>query len=88
MGLRQMRKVDLMKKIMFALAIMSLATLSWADASKQTDTDRLDKAAEVLHQVMAAPDKGIPQEVMDHAKCVEFWGSDTRECEPMKDTNK
>jgi SH3 domain-containing YSC84-like protein 1 len=60
-----------MKKIMFALAVMSLATLSWAaDSTKQTDTDRLDKAAEVLHQVMAAPDKGIPQEVMDHAKCV------------------
>jgi len=70
MGLRQMRKVDLMKKIMFALAVMSLATLSWADDTKQNDTDRLDKAGAVLQQVMAAPDKGIPQEVMDHAKCV------------------
>lgn len=59
-----------MKKIMFALALTSLATLSWAADTKQSDTDRLDNAAEVLHQVMAAPDKGIPQEVMDHAKCV------------------
>ncbi len=27
-------------------------------------------AATVLHEVMAAPDKGIPEEVMEHAKCV------------------
>lgn len=59
-----------MKKIMLALAMASLATLSWADDTKQSDTDRLDKAAEVLHQVMNTPDKGIPSEVMDHAKCV------------------
>ena len=59
-----------MKKIMFALAVMSLATMSWADDTKQSDTERLDKAAAVLHEVMAAPDKGVPQEVLDHAKCV------------------
>lgn len=59
-----------MKKIMFALAMMSLATLSWAKDDKQSDTERLDKSAEVLQQVMAAPDRGIPQEVLEHAKCV------------------
>jgi len=59
-----------MKKLMLALAVASLATAGWADDTKQSDTTRLDKAAEVLQQVMAAPDKGIPQEVMDHAKCV------------------
>ena len=62
-----------MKKIMFALAgisLMSLATVSWASDTKQSDTDRLDKAAQVLTQVMGAPDKGIPQEVLDHAKCI------------------
>ena len=59
-----------MKKIMFALAVMSLATMSWASDTKQSDTDRLDKAATVLKEVMSTPDKGIPQEVMDHAKCV------------------
>ena len=59
-----------MKKIMLTLAVASLATLSWADDTKQSDTERLDKAATVLQQVMQAPDKGIPSEVMDHAKCV------------------
>ena len=50
-----------MKKIMFALAVASLATLSWADDTKQDATERLDKAATVLQEVMGAPDKGIPQ---------------------------
>ena len=48
-----------MKKLMLALAVASLATAGWADDTKQSDTTRLDKAAEVLQQVMAAPDKGI-----------------------------
>jgi len=69
-GLLVNAKGGFMRKIMLALAIASLATLSWAKDDKQSDTDRLDKAGEVLQQVMAAPDKGIPQEVMDHAKCV------------------
>ena len=31
---------------------------------------RLDEAGKVMHQLMAAPDTGIPQEVLDNAKCV------------------
>jgi lipid-binding SYLF domain-containing protein len=66
-----MRKVDVMKKIMLTIAVASLAAMSWAsDQDKQDTTERLDKAAAVLHEVMAAPDRGIPEEVMEHAKCV------------------
>ena len=31
---------------------------------------RLDEGGKVMHQLMAAPDTGIPQEVLDNAKCV------------------
>jgi lipid-binding SYLF domain-containing protein len=31
---------------------------------------RLDEAAAVLSEVMAAPDKGIPQELIEHAHCI------------------
>ena len=30
----------------------------------------LRQAGDVLHEIMAAPDKGIPEEVLDHAKCI------------------
>src|SRR5258708_39942211 len=61
-----------MKKLVLTLAVVSLATIGWADEKDQNGatTDRLDHAAEVLHQIMAAPDKGIPEEVLEHAKCV------------------
>jgi len=59
-----------MKKVFFLIAIMSLARASWADDTREAAIDRLHHAGEVLRQVMATPDKGIPQEVLDHAKCV------------------
>ena len=60
-----------MKKIMLTLALASLAAMSAAaEQDKHDTTDRLNMAATVLHEVMSAPDKGIPEEVMEHAKCV------------------
>jgi SH3 domain-containing YSC84-like protein 1 len=69
MGFRK-NEVETMKKILFLMAMMSLAAMSWADETKQTADDRLHQAGEVLRQIMATPDKGIPQEVLDHAKCI------------------
>jgi lipid-binding SYLF domain-containing protein len=60
-----------MKKIMLTLAVIGLATtMSWADDDRQEAADRLDHSAKVMHEIMAAPDKGIPDEVLDHAKCI------------------
>src|SRR5579884_31122 len=43
-----------------------------SDATAEHDKTvaRLDEAAKVMNQLMAAPDTGIPQEVLDNAKCV------------------
>jgi lipid-binding SYLF domain-containing protein len=30
----------------------------------------MDHAGAVLHEIMSAPDKGIPEEVLQHAKCI------------------
>ena len=38
--------------------------------TREAVTNRLDNAALVLHQIMATPGKGIPAEVLEHAKCV------------------
>ena len=46
-----------MKKIMMTLAVFGLAAMTCAaEQDKQDTSERLDKAAAVLHQVMAAPD--------------------------------
>jgi lipid-binding SYLF domain-containing protein len=58
-----------MKKILMLLATLSLTSYVWAADSHEVD-ERLQHAGEVLNQIMAAPDQGIPEEVMDHAKCI------------------
>jgi SH3 domain-containing YSC84-like protein 1 len=59
-----------MKKVMFVFAMLSLGALSWAASAREDATDRLDSATTVLHEIMSMPDKGIPEEVLEHAKCV------------------
>jgi len=59
-----------MKKVMLFLAMLSLGTLCWAGSAREDATDRLDNAKTVLHEIMGMPDKGIPEEVLEHAKCV------------------
>ena len=59
-----------MKKLMLLVVVFSLGCLSWAGTGRQDATERLDHAAKVLHEIMQAPDNGIPEEVLEHAKCV------------------
>jgi lipid-binding SYLF domain-containing protein len=59
-----------MKKLLLLVALLSLASLGWADSNRESSTDRLDNAGKVLREIMAAPDKGIPEEVFEHAKCI------------------
>lgn len=59
-----------MKKFVVAFAVMSLTALSWADTPKEAATHRLQSAGDVLNAIMAAPDNGIPDEVIEHAKCI------------------
>jgi lipid-binding SYLF domain-containing protein len=61
-----------MKKLVTLVAMFSLgmASAAWAETDRQSTMDRLDHAGRVLHEVMAAPDSGIPQEVLEHAKCI------------------
>jgi lipid-binding SYLF domain-containing protein len=58
-----------MKKVLVLLAIMSLGLMAWAD-EKEDATDRLENATKVLNEIMSTPDKGIPNEVLDGAKCI------------------
>ena len=60
-----------MKKLVALVALFCLgaATVAWSETREELQ-NRLDNAALVLHQIMNTPDKGIPEEVLEHAKCV------------------
>lgn len=55
-----------MKKLVGFSMVLLLAGFAFAD----TPAERIEKSAQVLRQIMATPDKGIPNEVFDKAKCV------------------
>ena len=62
-----------MKGLIFLLAILSFGTMCWAGSQRhrrRDDVNRLDKAATVLHQIMDAPDRRIPDWTMKRAMCV------------------
>jgi|SRR5271165_3290315 len=62
-----------MKKYAIFVAMLGLgcmASAAWAGSDRSATDDRLDHAARVLHEIMSAPDSGIPEEVLEHAKCV------------------
>ena len=60
-----------MKKFMTLVALFGLGAASIATAETREEVqNRLDNATLVLHQVMSAPDKGIPEEVLEHAQCI------------------
>src|ERR1035438_4455481 len=59
-----------MKKMMTLVALLSLTSIGWAGSNREATNDRLDHAGKVLHEIMAAPDKGIPEEVLEHSKCI------------------
>jgi len=58
--------------LVLGTGLLLLASVAWsADDKDQSDIDkRLDASAKVLNEIMATPDKAIPDKVMHDAKCV------------------
>jgi lipid-binding SYLF domain-containing protein len=62
-----------MKKTMSVLLIGFLGvvgTYAWAGSAREDSVARLNSSVDVLHAIMATPDKGIPEEVLSNAKCI------------------
>jgi lipid-binding SYLF domain-containing protein len=62
-----------MKKTI-SLLLMTLigmvGTYAWAGTARQDTVERLQSSVDVLHSIMNTPDKGIPEEVLNDAKCI------------------
>ncbi len=53
-----------------SLLTLSLATFAFAGPGQQDTYARLQAAGVVMNEIMAAPDKAIPEEVLHGAKCI------------------
>lgn len=49
--------------------LLGLVSLAWSE-DREDEVKRVQASANVLDEIMAAPDKGIPQDIMESAVCV------------------
>ena len=59
-----------MKKLSLLAAALSFGTMAFAAESKTEVVKRINESAAVFQEINATPDKGIPQELLEKAKCV------------------
>ena len=53
-----------------AVAALTLTLLPCVTIAQQVETDRMTEAARVLEEVLAAPDKGVPEAIIEKAQAV------------------
>jgi len=65
--------VKVIKLMLAALLIALTATLAPSSSARTTadddTTERLNAAAEMLNEILTAPDKGVPQDLLDKSAC-------------------
>ena len=57
----------------FVLVVLMSALLllpAFADSDREDDVQRIHNSAEVLKEIMSTPDKAIPRELLESAKCI------------------
>jgi len=66
------KKQSSLRVLMIGTTLLLLTGLCWPkDKGDQSDiAKRIDESAKVLNEVMATPDKAIPDKVMKDAKCI------------------
>jgi lipid-binding SYLF domain-containing protein len=60
----------MMKKLIPLVAMLALTGASWAREANTKVEERSQNAAEVFQEVVNTPDKAIPLEIVEHAKCI------------------
>jgi len=65
----RLRRLMKQRTLLFIVLAMALNPC-WAGKVGVKAEARLENAADVLHEILDAPDKGIPKEVLESAKCI------------------
>ena len=59
-----------MKRSLCMLSLLACTALAPSLSALSEGEKRLDQAATVLSEIMATPDKGIPQDLLEKAHCI------------------
>ncbi len=68
----------MLKRILIATTLVLLVTLTAVASDREDDVTRTDKATQVFKEIMNAPDRGIPQDLLESAKCIAIIPGDVK----------
>jgi SH3 domain-containing YSC84-like protein 1 len=60
----------MLKRVLIVTTLALFATLTAVASDREDDVNRINKSAQVFHEIMSAPDQGIPQELLESVKCI------------------
>jgi lipid-binding SYLF domain-containing protein len=60
----------MLKRLLIVITLITLATLTAVASDREDDVKRTDRAAQVFKEIMNTPDQGIPQDLLESAKCI------------------
>jgi lipid-binding SYLF domain-containing protein len=60
----------MLKRFLVVTSLALLVTLTAVASDREDDVNRTHKAAQVFHEIMNTPDQGIPQDLLESAKCI------------------
>src|ERR1700685_4213650 len=68
----------MLKRFLVVTTLALLVTVTAVASDREDDVKRTDKAAEVFKQIMDTPDQGIPQDLLESAKCIAIIPGDVK----------
>ena len=68
----------MLKRLLIVTALALLVTLTAVASDREDDVNRTDKAAQVFKEIMNTPDQGIPQDLLESAKCIAIIPGDVK----------
>ena len=68
----------MLKHLLIVTTLALLVTLTAVASDREDDVNRTNKAAQVFKEIMNTPDQGIPQELLESAKCIAIIPGDVK----------
>jgi SH3 domain-containing YSC84-like protein 1 len=68
----------MLKRLLVFTTLAMLMTLTVAASDREDDVNRTQKATQVFKEIMNAPDQGIPENLLQSAKCIAIIPGDVK----------
>ena len=68
----------MVKRLLVVTSFVLLVTVTAVASDRDDDVNRTNKAAQVFKEIMNTPDQGIPQELLESAKCIAILPGDVK----------